>query len=390
MAVLPPEVIAIPEQHGETGQLVWLLMNVMTRTSLGLDGAAMQELGRLAQGRSGEGTFQVWETFRFSNEDGLLADPTRIKRPASAWGQPAHLSSAELAERLRRQYLLIESEEAYREVLGRKKSIFDKAHIGNLHDQLSAFLVLGLKENPAEWWIRQKFTGSPLDVRRDNLYGVVQQPFLAAHFARRLGQGMHAVDLGCGVGYYTKLMGAGGAEVLGIDPDESYIRIAQQESPANVRFACRDVGTAGALDLIGSGTLDYAFMSDALQFYFVPYRTPSPHRLDRLIADLERVLKPGGTFAFMEPHPVFYQAPWLGDETHPFTVKTEYRNRVQGIIPTLREYMQAFLEAGFVLTWFDEVYAQPGAGGGAVRDRAFASEFPMWAFYEFKRRQDDR
>ncbi|MBL8645138.1 MAG: class I SAM-dependent methyltransferase [Rhodospirillaceae bacterium] len=384
MPQLPKDIIALPEVWPERNDVVWTLLNVMTRTSLGVDRQALSAVLDLAQGRNPSGPFQVWDTYRFSNEDGLLADPSRLKRPVSAWGAPLSLSRDEFLAKLKKNHILIESEDEYRDVFGRKKSLLDHKRVGNLHDQLGSFLTLSLREDPAAWWINQKFTPDRTSVRDDNLYGVVQEQFLKRYFQGRIGKGMSAIDLGCGIGHYANMMASYGADTLGLDPDASYIEIARGNAPANARFEVCDVGTKGSLDKILAGSVDFAFMSDALQFYFVPIGKADPHTLEHFLAELKRVLKKGGSFTFMEPHPAFYQAPWLGDENRPFTIKTEYRNRVQGIIPTLQEYIQAFLANGFSLKWFEEVYAGPDQARTSTRAYRFASEFPLWVIYDFR------
>ena len=68
-------------------------------------------------------------------------------------------------------------------------------------------------------------------------------------------------DIGCGVGYYTKLMGKNGASVLGIDPIEKYIDIAKKNSPQNVEFKKSAIGNERDLDWIHSESFDFIFMS---------------------------------------------------------------------------------------------------------------------------------
>ena len=84
--ILPKDVVVVPEAED-----YWVVMNVFTRTCLGVESKALPFLQAAGSGNTDARSlftgqeFQVWEVEWFSNDDGLLADPTRYVREVSAW-----------------------------------------------------------------------------------------------------------------------------------------------------------------------------------------------------------------------------------------------------------------------------------------------------------------
>jgi len=72
------------------------------------------------------------------------------------------------------------------------------------------------------------------------------------------------VDLGCGTGISTRLFASRGFHVIGIDPNESMLRLAQEEGGAEYH-----VGTAEATGL-PSGTADLVTTAQALHWFDMP------------------------------------------------------------------------------------------------------------------------
>ena len=107
--------------------------------------------------------------------------------------------------------------------------------------------------------------------------------------------GLRGLDIGCGEGHNTRLLAKRGARALGIDIAGTFVRHAQEEersAPLGVEYAIAD---ACALPFPGR-TFDFApaFMS------LMDVPTPG-----RAIAEIERVLKPGGFLQFSICHPCF-------------------------------------------------------------------------------------
>jgi SAM-dependent methyltransferase len=355
-------------------------MNVFARTSLGVSGSVVRLLGDPeAEDRAAE--YICWEVERFSNEDGLLADPTRYERDPAKWRE-LRLGRDALAATLRAKFILIDDEVAYRARFADRKSILDRSHFGNFHQQHGANLVLNKRVDPARWWIQQKFTPDCLDVRRDSLYGAVQWSFLKDYFARRITSGMHVVDLGCGTGVYTNAMAGHGAMVLGVDPSDEYLAVARRNAAQNARFEVMDVGSANGLDGIASESADMIFMSDALLFYYRQFYPGQNANIQTLLSDVRRILRQGGIFVCLEPHGMFYLNPWLGAADRPFTIVTEYLNKWYGVVPPLAWLFSAFKEAGLAVADMVEIGPAAYFADVDLRGYSFSKEFPLWHLFE--------
>jgi ubiquinone/menaquinone biosynthesis C-methylase UbiE len=113
--------------------------------------------------------------------------------------------------------------------------------------------------------------------------------------ARPSGDGMTIVDLGCGTGAVTELVvealqrrGLGAATIVGVEPSATALAQAEQRlagSGMDVRFV---QGDAAALAALGTPA-DAVFFCNAI--HLVPDKNEA-------MADVARVLVPGGIFAF--------------------------------------------------------------------------------------------
>ena len=382
---IPRNTVAFPEAGNK-----WVLMNMSTRTCLGVESSALElvkaadycsasEILRRFAGRE----FQAFKVELFPFCRGLFADPTPWRRDPREWDAPETVDAARLLVRLEDRCLLINDETRYRAVFQPKASIRDHDHLGTFHQQLGQHLAEERRESPGAWWLQQKFTEG-LGGIGQNLYGAVQASSLRKYLERRLALGDCVVDLGCGPGFYSNMMAEFGASVIGVDPDETYIRLAQEHAEGDVRFITAQIGTPDALDGIPTASADYIFMSDALLFYFVPVSPGEKMDLDTLLADVRRILRPGGRFISVEPHSTFWLAPWLGDVERPFTVITEYLNKSFGVTASLSRIIQALAKGGFAVSWMEEF--TPDASFEQIDARAFhfASQFPQWQLLEFR------
>jgi SAM-dependent methyltransferase len=125
-------------------------------------------------------------------------------------------------------------------------------------------------------------------------------------------------------------------------------------------------------------------MSDALLFYFVSPTPKQTASIEVLFRDLKRILKPGGTFISVEPHSLFWLAPWLGDPRRPFTVLTEHLHRWFSVTPTHPAFIQAAARGGFAITWMEELAPDPRYQEVDLRGYHFARQFPVWQLFELK------
>jgi ubiquinone/menaquinone biosynthesis C-methylase UbiE len=152
---------------------------------------------------------------------------------------------------------------------------------------MDADRAAALWEANAEIWTKHARAG--YDVYRD---AVNTPQFLAMLPAV---EGLRGLDIGCGEGGNTRAVAQRGAKMSGIDVAPTFIAYAEETERADPLDIFYQVGNALVLPF-GDGTFDFvtAFMS----FMDVPdYQTA--------LAEVRRVLRPGGFFQFSILHPCF-------------------------------------------------------------------------------------
>jgi SAM-dependent methyltransferase len=359
----------------------WILYNVFTRTCLGVDARAFSWLASSVT--VAEGEIPIWLVGWFSHAEGTMADPTRIRRSPAEWGEPKMVSYSGFLEICRKSWLLLEDDEVYQKRFARKSTPLDAQHFGNFHDQLGFHLLVERRISPSVWWLEQKFSSDLKSVRSDNLYGQVQEPFLRNYFGCRVRKAMRALDLGCGIGFFSNLMAEAGCTVLGIDPNKEYIQLAQKNAHPGASFEVRSIGLPGDLDALSNESFDLIFIQDALLFYFIKVSGNDTQELDVLLNDVHRLLKPEGSLISVEPSPIYYLSPWLGDPHRPFTIVTEHRHRRFSTVPNPATHIQAILRKGFRLADIEDLYPSEHLDLKEDRGVIFAREFPLWTLLEF-------
>jgi SAM-dependent methyltransferase len=144
----------------------------------------------------------------------------------------------------------------------------------------------------ARWW-QDGFTDGA-----DPEYVEQILPIVAAH----LGDRRHVLDVGTGEGQLARhLLGSGVARVTGIDPSTNQLRVARARAggPTYARAAAQALPFA-------AGTFDGVVA--CLVFEHI-------EAVDAAIAEVARVLAPGGRFLFLLNHPLL-QVPgsgWIDD-----------------------------------------------------------------------------
>lgn len=368
VVILPASTPAFPDR--------WVALNVFARTALGLSGQVVALLG----GADVPGPFTCWHIARFSNEDGLMADPSRFQRDLAQWREEV-VDRDGLLRLLRDQCIVVADEAAYRARFADKRNVLDREHFGSFHQQHGQNMLFQ-RRDAARWWMDQKFTDDRLAVRRETLYGAVQATHLETYFDRMLGPGKRALDLGCGTGIYSNVMARGGAQVVGVDPSAEYLSVARRNAAPGTSFEQLDAGVAGGLDSLPPESFDLVFMSDALLFYFRPLYPGQQADIGVVLADIRRVLKPGGRFVSLEPHGAFYLNPWLGAPDRPFTIVSEYRHKHYGIVPPFAWLFAALRDAGLAVTGLEELGPADYLRDVDARAYHFANEFPQWQMLE--------
>jgi len=116
--------------------------------------------------------------------------------------------------------------------------------------------------------------------------------------------GLVCLDLGCGEGHNTRLLAGKGARIAALDVAESFITAAAEQDRSGI---CRLLGDGAALPFRAS-----AF--DAVTAFMSLMDVAEP---ERTLAEVARVLRPGGFVQFSVSHPVI-SAPigrWVHDES---------------------------------------------------------------------------
>jgi 2-polyprenyl-6-hydroxyphenyl methylase/3-demethylubiquinone-9 3-methyltransferase len=132
-----------------------------------------------------------------------------------------------------------------------------------------------------EWWNDRDGPMAPLHW---------MTPVRFDYFARAAGSlaGRDVLDLGCGGGLLAERFATAGARVVGIDPLTACCRAAATHARA-AALPIRYVQMAGERLALADNSFDVAVAADVLEHV---------NDLPRVIAEVGRVLRPGGTFVF--------------------------------------------------------------------------------------------
>ncbi len=147
-----------------------------------------------------------------------------------------------------------------------------------------------LWEEHAGWWQEGFTEGADAEYEEQIL------PLAAQHLAGA----RHVLDVGCGEGQVSRLAARLGAEVIGVDPTWNCVRVAAERGTS--------VARAGAAALPFA---DASFDAVVACLVFEHIRD-----VDEAIAEVARVLQPGGRFCFFLNHPLL-QTPnsgWIDDQ----------------------------------------------------------------------------
>jgi SAM-dependent methyltransferase len=213
----------------------------------------------------------------------------------------------------------------------------------------------GLWEANAQWWIDGFTAGADAEYEEQIL------PMAAEHLAgaRRV------LDVGTGEGQLARLAVKGGAElVVGIDPTWAQVTVAQE------RAGGAHYGRAEAAAL--------PFPDESFDAVVACLVFEHINQMEKAIAEVARVLEPGGRFLFFLNHPLL-QTPgsgWIDDQVldppeqywriGPYLVEDASLEEVEKdvFIPfihrPMHRYVNTLLGAGLTLTRMEEPAPPPG------------------------------
>jgi len=197
--------------------------------------------------------------------------------------------------------------------------------------------------------------------------------------------------VGCGDGQIARSLVAQGSEVLGVDPTELHIQIAQERG-------------GGAVYVLGSAT-SLPVENETQDAVVACLVFEHIDELEPAIAEVVRVLKPGGQFSFFLNHPLL-QTPgsgWIDDHIvdppeqywriGPYLIETDSLEEVESnvfirfIHRPLSRYINALNDAGLVL----ERMLEPSPPEGFLTrapEYALASTIPRLLYLRLRKPLD--
>lgn len=335
-------------------------------------------------GNSCGGDLIAGDVTRFSNIDGLMSDPTCLEG-AEGIQNECFPSINQALDYLKFRFILIQDSDSYDDFFQNKRSLVDTKHFGTFHQQLGVELHLKHRQNPASWWYEQKFDYTTGGVK-DNLYKHVQEAFYDNYIDTLDLATKTVLDFGCGNGVTSKRFVDAGANVIGVDPNEELLSEASRTIGDRFRPVLLELSNANPLGNIPDERVDLVWMSDVLLFYFYPQGNVSSRILpSTLLRQLTQNLAHGGKCVIMQPHGVFWLAPWLGDPERPYTVLTEYATRLYSGTPSLEELCEAIGGADLLISKVFEPKPESSTFISDDRSYYFARSFPLWWVFECKR-----
>ncbi|MDR6778362.1 MULTISPECIES: class I SAM-dependent methyltransferase [Paenibacillus] len=173
---------------------------------------------------------------------------------------------------------------------------------------------------------------------------------------RPLG-GKKVLDAGCGEGYLSRKMARAGALVEAVDYSTEMLRLAKERTPSALGITYHH-GNLEKLEMFGDQSFDLIVSNMVIQ---------DLAHYEQAIAEMQRLLVPGGRFIFSILHPCFQtpQSGWVKDDTGKklYWKVDQYFNEgpLEQAIPydqeekflyfhrTLSSYVQTIIEAGLLL-----------------------------------------
>jgi ubiquinone/menaquinone biosynthesis C-methylase UbiE len=237
-------------------------------------------------------------------------------------------------------------------------------------------------------------------VADDNSY---QAKVIAPNLSRLmdLRPGEKVLDLACGTGFFTGIFArqVGPKNVVGVDLGQQLISIAKKNNP-EIDFR---VSSADDLSFFPANHFDKIALVLAIQ---------NIGEVRTMLAEINRVLKPGGLVYIVMNHPAFRvpkRSGWGFDQTtgqqyrridgylreskeeidmKPGSAKTETPDRVTvSFHRPIQYYTKLFAATGFAITRLEEwiSHKQSEAGPRQKEEDRMRSEIPLFLFMEIKK-----
>jgi ubiquinone/menaquinone biosynthesis C-methylase UbiE len=209
-------------------------------------------------------------------------------------------------------------------------------------------------------------------------------------------EGLYGLDVGCGEGHNTRLLSERGALMTGIDISEIFVRHANEAEAAQPLGI--DYRLASAVDLPFEAA-SFDFVTAFMSLMDIP-------ETERVLAEVYRVLEPGGFFQFSITHPCF-DTPhrrnlrdgsgytyaievgdyfegregevreWLFSAAPPDAKEELEPFRIPVFMRTLSSWLNVLVEAGFLLERFGEPYSS----NEAIRERPASQDAQVAACF---------
>ncbi len=202
--------------------------------------------------------------------------------------------------------------------------------------------------------------------------------------------GMTAIELGCGTGYVSGWMVRRGAEVTAVDQSKEQLATAKRLAVEHETCVAFIEANAEAVPLSDS-SFDFAVSEYGAAIWCDP---------DIWVPEAHRLLRRGGTLAFLGNHPLTIVCSPLSGDAIDRTLHRPYRKMHMAdwteveIDPggiefnrTFADWMDLFQRVGFEVLRYQELFAPPEARGMRFPTPAdWAHEFPVEQIWILRKR----
>jgi len=179
-------------------------------------------------------------------------------------------------------------------------------------------------------------------------------------------RGLNVLDAGCGQGYLCRKLAAAGARMTGVEQSDALLSFALQREAEEKRGITYHHGSIADMPFLADASFDKAVANYVLM---------DVRECEKAVAEIHRVLKPGGVFVAVISHGCFssgdsrWYAPAADSPRHEDRagiLADKYFHRgpiysqwgdldpVLGFHRPIRDYWQTFTQAGFRIDGFEE------------------------------------